>query len=272
MATMIAQPPFDHRLTTLAFPLNGAGGSQTLQSGYMIWDKPIPGYSGRAVVRYLYNPSTVSADYNIADASAQAALNFPNPGDTANLAIPLSQTAQWSLMFDRTFELWGGYAANGLPVNGSTSVNSPGLSAADGSTIGVQADVLAFMQFTGMLTNYSGGTQNVTGAITQNSGIMQLVPSWAVFGNNSVANGLTFYGYVNEWSVQYTHFTQFNVPMRAVVSVNWTMLPNPGTTAPSQPAVTILPNGQPGPGATGAGVAISPGSTVTFGNSGIGGR
>jgi hypothetical protein len=234
----------------------------------MIWDKPIPGYSGRAVVRYLYNPSTVSADYNIADASAQAALNFPNPGDSANLAIPLSQTAQWSLMFDRTFELWQSYESTGLPIGGNDS--------SSGGTLGVQADVNAFMQFTGMLTNYSGGTQNVTGSITKDKGIMQLVPSWAFFGNNNVSNGLIFYGYINEWSVQYTHFTQYNVPMRAVISVNWTMLPNPGTNPPSvgglqAPGGGVLP--------TPGGLAPAPGNfpfvqgnTTIVSNAGIGGR
>ena len=268
MATMITQPPFDKRLTTLAFPLNGGRGGQFLQTGYMIWDKPIPGYSGRAVIRYLYNPSTVSADFNIADASAQAALNFPNPGDTANLAIPLSQTAQWSLMFDRTFELWQAYASDGLPIAGNDSTS--------GGALGVQADVNAFMQFTGMLTNYSSGTANVSGSITKDAGIMQLVPSWAFFGNNNVANGLVYYGYINEWSVQYTHFTQFNIPMRCVISVNFTMLPNPGTNPPSVPGLQapgggVLPTpGGLAPPPTSFGFA--PVNTTLTGQNGIGGR
>lgn len=266
MPTLITQPPFDKRITTRAFPLNGGPGGQYLQSGYMIWDKPLPGYGGLAVIRYLYNPSTVSSDYNIADASAQASLNFPNPGDTANLAIPLSQTAQWSLMFDRTFEVWQAYESSGLPVDGNSSASA--------GALGVQADVLAFMQFTGMLTNYSAGTQNVSGAITKNAGIMQLVPGWAFFGNNNVQNGLNYYGYINEWSVQYTHFTQFNVPMRCVISVNWTMLPNPGTTPPSAPNLQT-----PGGGITptpGGGVSSGfPGVTNSLGTTtltGIGGR
>lgn len=276
MPAMVVQPPFDRRLTTLAYPLTGGpSGGTTLQSGYMVWDKPLPGYGQRAVIRYLYNPSTVAADYNIADASAQASLNFPNPGDTGMLAIPLSQTATWSLMFDRTFELWGSYAENGLPVNASTSVNAPGLGSADASAVGVQADVLAFMQFTGMLTNYSYGTSGApptqaNANLAANAGIMQLVPSWAYFGNSSVANGLMYFGYINEWSVQYTHWTQYNVPMRCVVNVNFTMLPMPNTQPPTAPGVTTLPNGQPGPGATGPGVAQPVAVGTTF--SGIGGR
>lgn len=272
----IVQPPFDKRIQHRAFPLGGGFGGQYLQTGYMVWDKPLPGYSSRAVIRYLYNPSTVAADYSIADASAQASLNFPNPGDSAMLAIPLSQTAQWTLMFDRTFEVWQSYQSNGLPANG---VNVGGNGSLDAGTLGVQADVLAFMQFTGMLTNYSSGTQNVSGAITKNAGIMQLVPSWALFANNNVVNGLQYFGYINEWSVQYTHWTQFNVPMRCVISVNWTMLPNPNNGPPSVPGIQVpgtgvqpTPGGgqvnNPFPGVTGPVSGFPLGSVVT----GIGGR
>ena len=73
------------------------------------------------------------------------------------------------------------------------------------------------MQFTGMLTTqlrHRGAPRGrvPTPNLSLNSGIMQLVPGWAFFGNSNVANGLMYYGYINEWSVQYTHWTQFNVP------------------------------------------------------------
>jgi hypothetical protein len=268
----ITQPPFDKRITTRAFPLNGGPGGQFLQTGYMIWDKPLPGYgSNRAVIRYLYNPSTVSADYSMSDASAQAALNFPNPGDTAQLAIPISQTAQWALMFDRTFEVWQSYESTGLPTSGNGSINA--------GTLGVQADVMAFMQFTGMF--YNGGNipsgANGSQNLAANAGIMMQWPAWAFFGNNNVANGLMYYGYINEWSVQYTHWTQFNVPMRCVVNVNWTMLSMPSTKPPSLVGAQV----------PGTGIALTPdgsapasqfpftvGTTVPVTNTttGIGGR
>ena len=272
MAQFVTQPPFDKRLRTLAYPLTGGpAGGTTLQAGYLIWDKPLPGYSQRAVVQYLYNPSTVSSDYNIADASAQAALNFPNAGDSGMLAIPLSQTAQWSLMFDRTFEVWDAYESDGLPTGSNSSTEA--------SALGVQADVLAFMQFTGMLTNYSYGTNGSAAPTTAaqnlsaNAGIMQLVPAWAFFGNNNVSNGLMYYGYINEWSVQYTHFTQYNVPMRCVISVNWTMLPTPSSSPPSPPSSGItLPNGTPGPGSNSLGPAAITPALTTATAAGIGGR
>jgi hypothetical protein len=55
------------------------------------------------------------------------------------------QTVSWQLYFDRTFELLYG----GSPA----SQNDPGV-------IGVQADVLQFMQFTGVLASLSSSQAN----------------------------------------------------------------------------------------------------------------
>lgn len=276
MATLLTQPKFDSRLYTMAYPLTGNGAGQ-IQRGYMIWDgsEGVPlGYNGLASVHYLYNPSTVSSDYNIADASAQASLNFPNPGDAAMLAIPLSQTVQWSVMFDRTFELWGQYAPDGTPSNIFNGSNDP-------TSIGVQADVMQMMQFTGMLSNYSYGTNGQGGLITQptaaaqnystHAGIMQLIPCWAYFGASNIVNNLMYYGYINEWSVQYTHWTQYNIPMRCVVSINFTMLPMPQTQPQQNASASVwsvlpTPTGQ----ATGAGAFINPSTLLP--TTGVSGR
>jgi hypothetical protein len=72
---------------------------------------------------------------------------------------------------------------------------------------------------------------------------------------------MAFYGFISEWSVEYTHWTQNMVPIRCVISVSFTMLPNPpagsGTAAwndvqklngsyvasvPYAPGVTPKPN------------------------------
>ena len=272
--SLLIQPKFDARLFTMAFPLTGSQ-SGTIQRGYMIWDSPgLPLQYGSALatVHYLYNPSTVASDFNIASASAQASLDFPNPGDAAKLAIPLSQTVQWSLMFDRTFELWGNYGSDGTPNNIFGGGNN------DPTSIGVQADVMQFMQFTGMLasgqftTNGQGGlTANAAYSTTQ-TGIMQMIPAWAYFGASNVQNNLMYYGYINEWSVQYTHWTQYNIPMRCVISVNFTMLPWP-STQPSQNASdsawSVLPTPTGGPGITNV---ANPGQTTQLPTTGVGGR
>jgi hypothetical protein len=271
--SLLVQPKFDPRIFTMAFPLTGST-SGIIQRGYMIWDSataPTQYGGSLATVHYLYNPSTVSSDYNIASASAQAAMDFPNPGDSAALAIPLSQTAQWSLMFDRTFELWGQYGSGGTPNNVFGTSNDP-------SSVGVQADVMQFMQFTGMYissqytTNGQGGLTASASYSTNQTGIMQMIPCWAYFGASNIQNNLMYYGYINEWSVQYTHWTQYNIPMRCVISVNFTMLPWP-STQPSQNSSasqwSVLPTPTGNAGITNV---TNPGQTLVLPTTGVSGR
>ena len=63
-------------------------------------------------------------------------------------------------MFDRTFELWGNYGSDGTPNNIFGGGNN------DPTSIGVQADVMQFMQFTGMLASDQYGTNGQGGLIT----------------------------------------------------------------------------------------------------------
>lgn len=271
------QPAFDKRITTLAFPLTGTG-KGTIQRGYMIWDQPIPGYTGKAMVNYLYNPSTVSSDYNIADPSVQAAMNFPIASDTAQLAIPLQQTANWTIMYDRTYEV----NAGGVFNTGGTVDSSSTYGATSPQVIGIQADIMALMQFTGMLTNYSYGTAVSSGLISSipsstsgldfsiSQGIMQLVPSYFYFGNASLANNVAYYGYITEWSVQYTDWTQYNVPYRCVVAIYVTMLPPPSqsTAANLSAGAAQLSAGQTLISGNGGAILGAAGTTTT----GKGGR
>jgi hypothetical protein len=241
---LITQPKFADQITASPTPV---GTSNTpIQRGYMIWDQPQtslygtsggPLGDGRATVGFLFNPSTVSSDYNIGNASLQAAMMYPVPGDSGNLLSPLQyQTVSWQLYFDRTFELLYG----GDP----TSVNDPGV-------IGVQADVLAFMQFTGVLASLSNSEATTilggvgasgAGAPTTTGGIMMMIPSYVYFGNasqqyasspgssannNAVGQQLAYYGFVSEWTPTYTHWTANMVPIRCSIDVTFTMLPNP---------------------------------------------
>lgn len=248
-ASLVTQPAFASQILNLPSPVgmgntNGAGSA--LQRGYMVWANSMPTlYSGggalgdgRDVIRFLFNPSTVNSQYNVGNASLQAAMMYPVPGDSGNLLAPLlTQTVAWELFFDRTFELnYGGQ---------STSENDPGV-------IGVQADVYAFMQFTGVLATLSkqdatavlgtptGGSAPTTG------GIMMMIPAYVYFGNASqqysntgtvdanntaVGQQLAYYGFISGWSVNYTHFTVNMVPIRCTVDVSFTMLPNPTAAA-----------------------------------------
>jgi hypothetical protein len=264
--SLLIQPAFDSRIRKYHSPLGTDSGG--LQRGYMIWDAKggpfTPTYSGgpfgdgRDMINFLYNPSTISTDFVIANGSLQAGMMFPLGGTTPILATPLQQTVSWQLYFDRTYELNYGTGAGGA---GTGKQNDPGV-------LGVQADVVAFMQFTGMLSGStadliqsyadasSGGatvTSGIGGTVTAaqysaaigNGGIVQMVPCWVYFGNAgaSVASAktpstnfsavplqLSFFGFIQEWSVQYTHFTESMTPIRCVVSVNFTMLPASNST------------------------------------------
>lgn len=244
--SLLLQPPFATQIRTVPSPL---GINIPLQRGYMIWaQQNFLGYTGgklgdgRDMIDFLFNPSTVSTDYNVANASLQAAMLYTVPGDSGNLLAPLlQQTVSWQLYFDRTYELnFGG---------NSGQVNDP-------AVIGVQADILQFMQFTGVLAslnnsdakgvqgyggNSVGQPSSGTAGLVTTGGVMMMVPSYVFFGNplaqidgNSnnwniaaVNSQLAFYGYISEWSVTYTHWTAAMVPIRASITINFTQLPNP---------------------------------------------
>lgn len=230
----IEQPKFDRRIYTLAYPMQGNRNPDqgTLKHGFMVWEKPLPGYSGLAKVHFLYNPSTVEADYPLSDSTVQAVLQFPNPGDKADLRVPLYQTASWSILYDRTYELWGSYHANGRPREDiGKDRNNP-------RVVGVLADIMAFQQFTGMMIGFSQGTGGPTpnqgGSFANfagHQGIMQIVPSYVYFSNVGISTNLSYYGYISEWDVQITHWSNFMIPMRCVINISFTMLPPPQNQA-----------------------------------------
>lgn len=243
---LVTQPPFASQIRTVPSPL---GVNIPLQRGYMIWSQQnFLGYTGgpigdgRDIINFLFNPSTVNTDYNVANASLQAAMMYTVPGDSGNLLAPLlQQTVSWQLYFDRTYEL--NYGGNSGQVN-------------DPAVIGVQADIYQFMQFTGILAtlNNSGAKTiqgyggNAVGSASNGSanpvttgGVMMMVPCYVFFGNAlaqidgnannwniaAVASQLAYYGFISEWSVTYTHWTAAMVPIRASITINFTMLPNP---------------------------------------------
>jgi hypothetical protein len=255
------QPQFDPRIRSTHIPGAPGSGKATIQRGYMVWENVLPGYSHRCVFRYLFNPTTVEASYSVADSGVTASLIFPNANDQSDLRIPINQYASWSILFDRTYELWGSYDDNGQPRYKNFAAGN------DPRTVGVWADVIQLQEFTGMNVAYSPGTGGATAAgtgknggsqtLTGHQGIMQMVPAWAFFGSQ---NNLHYYGYISAWDVTYTHFTQYNVPMRCAVDITFTLLPPPnkqpnlswvagngGYKPPNLNGATLSP-GTPGPG------------------------
>jgi hypothetical protein len=284
MVTFYTQPQFDTRLSTLAWPLS-QNQATPIQRGFMYWDTSVglpAGYGSPAVVRFLFNPSTISTNYILQDSGAQAALNYSNAssGTGASLVVPLQQECSFSLLFDRTYDLWGSTASTFNKEGQTNNQNS------DVQIIGVDVDVRAMRQFTGMYaTNYTdnaaaagqtgvfsgtgtGAATGIAGSLSQ--GIMQMVPSYLYF--STPTTGIMYYGYVDSWDVIYTHFTSLMIPMRCEVDVSFTFLPPPAKPSSTAGAALIAleqqgqtgaippvttPRGQPLPGnaAPQAGVA-----------------
>lgn len=227
----IKQPPFDPRILNLSSPLGGSSGN--IERGIMIWDGPITGYNNSAMLNFLYNPSTVTADYYMApDSSVTASLLFPTAYNSTQLRVPLNQSVTWSLLFDRTYELWGSYNSSGSPIYTNNAAGN------DPRVVGVLADIIQMQQFTGMLTGYStasnsGGTTTPTStsytSLGGYQGVLQLIPSYVFFGSFLGGTSVSYYGYISEWDVTITHWTQFMVPMRCVINITMTMMPHSAT-------------------------------------------
>jgi hypothetical protein len=249
------QAPFDPRITSITLP--GAKSSQKLTRGYMKQAQPLPRYSTPFRFNFLYNPSTVEATYYVQSSGASLAMLFPNPGDASDLAVPINQSVAWTIMYDRTYELnSGAYDDSGQVVSGSAAQPTPEGVTADPTVYGVWADVLQLQFFTGMMLNAgqaqgqngvtsgvqtpSGGKVNFAGS----QGFMMMVPCYVYFGGGTQSN-INYYGYVSEWDVTFTHWTQWMVPMRCVIDISFTMLPPPQKTTSTT-------------GSTGAGFAPTP--------------
>lgn len=242
---LLQQPTFDPRIRRLAQPFGT--GTTPLQRGHMAWDPNVPwpqpysqhqNWAGAPKILFLYNPSTVAASYEISDATAQSALIYPVTSVSPILRVPLQQQISFTIMFDRTYELFSA-ATNQSTSNAAASDPNSKIM----QQYGVELDILCVKQFTGMFTQvYAGNnplassdgsssttdTQNVNQGFSINGinqGVMQLAISYIYFGDPQ--SGLRFYGYIDSWDVQYTHFTQGMVPMRAVVDISFTLLPQP---------------------------------------------
>jgi hypothetical protein len=283
----------------------GGTTNQVFRRGFMVWDSNVPPPSGYdrkdpnypAVVKFLFNPSTISTSYQVADGSAQAALNYGTTQglDGGGLLLPIQQQTSFTLMFDRTYEMT--YPSL---TAGQTWAN-------DIKNFGVDVDIAALRQFTGMYAGVYSGNANfipytssnaaVTTSGTSSSnpnqisksnqplgnlaqGVMQVTIGYCYFsGPTSPAvggkgYGITYYGYIDSWSVEYTHFNQNMIPMRCVVDISFTFLPPPIKAPDTQGAAKIAASQGVTLGSLGniikriAGAPINPGST----SGGIAGR
>jgi len=167
-------------------------------------------------VNFLYNPSTIQETRSIDLNAGQLPSYARSTDDPGSYATALNTAVNFSLLFDRTYEMWD--KSYGETLAG---------------TFGVRVDVEAFYNLMGInyfvdqseVTGSAPSSINFTGpAKTTVQGPMQMVPTQLIFGNNSVG-ALQYFGYVSTFDVTYTHFTQQMVPVRCAINVNFTALP-----------------------------------------------
>ena len=234
--TFYPQPAFSPNIQTT---YGGFGSNQfgPLTHGFMEWDSvaAAPGYSQLATVAFQFNPSTLAASY-ATQTSTNAVTDYMYSYQQAS-ATPMAgmqQSITFALLYDRTFELWGSYGSNGksnpaFTALGGTDINNP-------AEAGVGVDILAMQQFTGMLDVTDSGVGNAPatpGGVTGITGgrvqfPLFFIPSWVYFGASAAC--LYYYGFVTDWSVQVTQWTQYMIPMRCVINVDFTLLPTPAVS------------------------------------------
>ena len=240
MVTVYNQQPFAKEMSRLTYPLGG--GSTKLSRGHMKWaGKPPVGYSTtggevqHAIFNFLYNPAEVSASYASLSAGVIASIQFPNANDTANVIVQTQQYVSWSLYFDRTYEVWRNQGEAGQ--------------------MGVEVDIRQLKQFTGM---FSANQQNkASTASSLDQGLMTFQLAYVYFGSTP-QSGLTYYGAITYWDVNYTHWSVHMVPMRCTVDITFSLMVLPSATTgngvgglkqifPGQPTpIGVLPSNSSG--------------------------
>lgn len=167
-------------------------------------------------VNFLYNPSTIS-ESRTADLNSEVLpIAARNPGDPGQFATGLNSQVGFSLLFDRTFELWDSHYVN-----------------TDAGTYGVYADVNAFYNLLGINQLNIQSPVSLGGgnpfASTQKyalvvQGPMSQIAVDLYFGYKS-PGALKYFGFVSAFDITYTHFTQKMIPQRCAINVAFTILP-----------------------------------------------
>lgn len=189
---------------------------------------------------FLFNPSIVTLQHGIDSNSSLVLPQYRRlKADTGVYVIGLASTLDFSLYFDRTYEvntaaqLPGGVYAPYMPLGylRGSALNAESnaiLTQDDPRIVGVKADINALYRVVGMSDPVTGVTwTNDDGSSSKATltGPMQQVPVYLMLGANMAGSLPYWYGYIDSIGVTYTHFSQGMVPMRAQVDVEMTLLP-----------------------------------------------
>lgn len=189
-------------------------------------------------LRFLYNPSDLTESGSPSDTLfPDVAGQNGDTNDTASLIGATTVSISFSLLFDRTYEINQGYNTPGQTSDNPTQVNQYS------HLSGVQVDVLTFKALIGVPLN--------------GEGLPLYLPVHLYLGGVSSPS---FYGVINNYSVAYSHFSTYMVPMRAAISIGMTQWLDGSNTDISGGTSNTTPLGT-APGSTpkaGSGVVAGP--------------
>lgn len=166
-------------------------------------------------VNFLYNPSTINESRGLDLNNTPLPSQYRVQGDPGAFKVPLQATLGFSLLFDRTFELWDRSYAN-----------------TDAGKYGVRVDVEAFYNMLGInsaststaSTGAGTGGSQASANVTVQAGPMSVQPVHLFFGaTNQWA--LSYYGFITNFAVTWTHFTSAMIPQRCAVDIQFNLLP-----------------------------------------------
>ena len=187
-------PPFDARMRRIGSPLNM---STQMKRGWLQSEDR----SNR--INFLFNPSQLDLSHGVnPDVALNAKGKMPND-PTSPWYTSSSSAATVKLLFDRTYELFS------APRRGTANT---------ANRYGVFADVAAFYVFLGMLPDMPRHWED-----TLLVSPPQLKTAYLFVGPRQV-----YYGWVNNLSVSYSHWTQFMIPSRCSIDLSFTILPHKG--------------------------------------------
>jgi hypothetical protein len=232
--TTFSNPPFHPNILNIPnnlSQLDNAGAAATgrgfnsggnLQRGRLLTDPTQNVYNGNSLgnvqyqVNFLYNPSTITESRGVDLNSGVVPSQYRAIGDPTQYATGLNTTVGFSLLFDRTFELWDAAYID-----------------QDAGKYGVRTDVEALYNLVGI--NYGSPTSAITGGVVSPTGgaqasnvtvqgTMTVAPCHLYFGATNQWS-LNYYGFISSFNVTWTHFTFAMVPQRCAVDIQFTVLP-----------------------------------------------